>query len=220
MEFDVVGSGVVEELQPVTTATVARAKSMLSFIASKIQWFSGENSSMNIDLETGRWVGEGVSYGLKHVSDLTAYFKSEPGPDQRDTLVYETFGLAESERPDAQMATTVLKPGLIGDEFFMTRGHFHVNPERGETCVTLAGKGILVLGNREGNWKTEEMAKGSVHVIDGLWAHRVVNVGDEPLVFLVTWVSDCGHDYASIEAEGFPVRVVSSSTVGHRIEVK
>ena len=34
--------------------------------------------------------------------------------------------------------------------------------------------------------------------IDGRWAHRVVNTGDAPLVFFVTWLSDCGHEYGTV----------------------
>ncbi len=30
-------------------------------------------------------------------------------------------------------------------------------------------------------------------------AHRVVNVGDTPLVFFVTWMSDCGHEYGPVD---------------------
>ena len=54
----------------------------------------------------------------------------------------------------------------------------------------------------------EPMSPGSTHDIDGHHAHRVVNTGDEPLIFLVSWMSDCGHDYQSIKAEGFGKRVV------------
>jgi glucose-6-phosphate isomerase len=33
-------------------------------------------------------------------------------------------------------------------------------------------------------------------------------VGEERLVFFAAYVGDAGHDYATIEAEGFPVLVV------------
>lgn len=172
---------------------------------------------MKIDFESGRWEGAGLSCGTKTIGDLAPYY-SATASDLEDLVVYETFGVQEAEPADAMMATTVLQAGLVGEEFFMTRGHFHVNPARGETCVILRGSGVLVLANRENEWRAEEMSRGSVHVIDGSWAHRVVNVGTEPLVFLVTWMSDCGHDYASIEAKGFPVRILSSGDSGYRIE--
>lgn len=52
------------------------------------------------------------------------------------------------------------------------------------------------------------MKPGSVHYIPGKVAHRVVNTGDEPLVFLASWPSDAGHDYASIRTSGFGKRMV------------
>ena len=82
----------------------------------------------------------------------------------------------------------------------MTRGHFHVDPTRGESCFTLRGSGILLLRDQAGNEERVPMHPGSLAMIDGRFAHRVANVGDEPLVFLVTWMSDCGHDYAGVAA--------------------
>jgi glucose-6-phosphate isomerase len=93
----------------------------------------------------------------------------------------------------------------------MTRGHFHTNPERGEFMVTLAGEGALILMDRDLQSWTEPMSPGSVHNVDGRHAHRVANTGQTPHVFLVTWMSDCGHDYESIKAEGFSRILVSGS---------
>ena len=52
------------------------------------------------------------------------------------------------------------------------------------------------------------MVPGTVHYVPGNVAHRVVNTGDEPLVFLAIWPSDAGHDYARIRTTGFGKRVV------------
>ena len=52
------------------------------------------------------------------------------------------------------------------------------------------------------------MAQGTVHYIPGKVAHRVVNTGNEPLVFLASWPSDAGHDYGSIRTSGFSRRMV------------
>ena len=94
----------------------------------------------------------------------------------------------------------------------MTRGHFHVKPERGELVLTLAGEGVLLLVDREGQTRQERMTEGSIHDVDGRWAHRVVNVGTEPLAFFVAWMSDCGHEYGAIP---FPeVELPSSSRRG------
>jgi len=157
----------------------------------------------HIELTTG--VSEsGVAQSRKMLSELAPYFADLAGVGE-DQVVYETFGCpGEVEGPARLLyATTVLQPGQVSGEYFMTRGHFHVNPERGENMLTLRGEGALVLMNREGETWTEPMRPGSVHDIDGRHAHRVANTGDEPLVFYVTWLSDCGHDYGSILEEGF-----------------
>lgn len=90
----------------------------------------------------------------------------------------------------------------------MTRGHFHTNPERGELMLTLGGKGALILMDRDRRTWMEPMDPGSTHDIDGRYAHRVANTGDEPLVFFVAWMSDCGHDYESIREHGFGKRLL------------
>ena len=89
----------------------------------------------------------------------------------------------------------------------MTRGHFHTDPLRGELMFTLRGTGEALLMDRDGKTWTEPMSPGSVHDIDGRYAHRVVNTGEVPLIFLVTWMSDCGHDYESIREKGFGLRL-------------
>lgn len=74
---------------------------------------------------------------------------------------------------------------------------------------TLKGKGALILMNRDRETWIEPMEPGSTHDIDGRFAHRVANTGDEPLVFLVAWMSDCGHDYESIRVQGFGQRLIN-----------
>jgi glucose-6-phosphate isomerase len=52
------------------------------------------------------------------------------------------------------------------------------------------------------------MAPSTTHYIPGCIAHRVVNTGQTPLVFLACWPSDAGYDYETIEQHGFSVRVL------------
>ena len=118
-----------------------------------------------------------------------------------DRTMYEIYGEPnqdELDPPKLLYATTALQAGEANGRPFMTRGHFHVRPERGEIVLTLAGEGRLLLVSREGETRVETMLPGTISDIDGRWAHRVVNVGTEPLVFFVTWMSDCGHEYGEI----------------------
>lgn len=103
---------------------------------------------------------------------------------------------------------TILEPGKVGDEFFMTHGHFHADRTRAEYYATTSGRGVLVrMDDGRVTWG-EEMSPGSLHYINGQHAHRVVNTGDEPLIFWACWGSDAGYDYGTIRERGFGSRVV------------
>jgi glucose-6-phosphate isomerase len=57
------------------------------------------------------------------------------------------------------------------------------------------------------------MRRGTVNYVPGGWAHRSVNVGDEPLVFFAAFPADAGYDYKTIEEQGFPVLLVKRGGV-------
>lgn len=80
----------------------------------------------------------------------------------------------------------------------MTRGHRHLDPTKGELMATVSGTGWLVLKDGEGSETRERLTPGSTHHVDGRLAHRAVNDGPEPLVFLTAWDTACGHDYQSV----------------------
>lgn len=166
---------------------------------------------MRLDLATGIFEGQWPQ-SIRTLAELAPIFadREAAGAMAPETIVYETHGCPGEMDGEARLlyATTIIQPGTVGDEYFMTRGHFHTDPSLGELMFTLKGQGALVLMDRERTTWAEEMSSGSVHDIDGRHAHRVVNKGDEPLVFLVAWMSDCGHDYESIRELGFGKRLM------------
>lgn len=103
---------------------------------------------------------------------------------------------------------THLNAGMVGNEYFMTHGHYHAIPSRAEYYFAVSGSGLLLRMERGGRTWAEEMITGSVHYIDGHHAHRVVNTGREPLIFWACWPGDAGYDYASIAESGFGLRVI------------
>jgi glucose-6-phosphate isomerase len=103
---------------------------------------------------------------------------------------------------------TILRPGKVGDEYFMTHGHFHANQISSEYYTPVSGKGLLIrMDEQRATW-AEEMSPGTLHYIRGEHAHRVVNIGPEPLVFWACWSSNAGYDYGAIRERGFGARVV------------
>jgi glucose-6-phosphate isomerase len=91
----------------------------------------------------------------------------------------------------------------------MTKGHFHATRDRAEIYLTLAGQGRLLMATEDGRTQVEAMGPGTVNYVPGWWAHRSVNVGDEPLVFFAVYPGDAGYDYGTIEEQGFPSLIVA-----------
>ena len=54
-----------------------------------------------------------------------------------------------------------------------------------------------------------EMVAGSAAYVPPYWAHRTVNVGVEDFVFFSVWEARAGHDYGTIERDGFRKLVVT-----------
>jgi glucose-6-phosphate isomerase len=104
--------------------------------------------------------------------------------------------------------TTVLNPGIVGDEYFMTKGHYHAVRETGEIYLGLSGKGRVLLQTEDGEARVLPLERETVAYVPPCWAHRTVNVGEEPLVFFAVYPGQAGHDYGAIEASGFSQRVV------------
>jgi glucose-6-phosphate isomerase, archaeal len=126
-----------------------------------------------------------------------------------DALVYDVFQYDMPEHAgELVVCTTRLYPGKVGDEFFMTKGHYHEVRERGEVYYGLTGDGRLVVAKDDGSADVIPMGPGTVAYVAPCWSHRTVNTGSEPFVFLAVYHGDAGHDYGTIETEGFPQLVV------------
>jgi glucose-6-phosphate isomerase, archaeal len=140
--------------------------------------------------------------GLFH--DRNAYGLSD------DTVLYTVQWLSPGGRAEGSLLVgcTHLQPGRVGDEYFMTHGHFHALSSRAEIYFPVSGTGLLLRMERGGRTWAEEMTAGKVLYIDGCHAHRVVNTGDEPMVFWACWPGDAGYDYDSIVQTGFGLRVI------------
>jgi glucose-6-phosphate isomerase, archaeal len=143
----------------------------------------------------------------RRLADMTHYYQDQDAVAvllEKNPLIYRTY--INHEPVDGRgfsVGTTVMKPGCVGDEFFMTKGHYHVNEEAPEVYLTLRGQGQLVMQTRSGEVEVQAMAPGSIHHIPGVWGHRTVNTGDEPLIFFAVWPADAGYDYAAFEQKGF-----------------
>jgi glucose-6-phosphate isomerase, archaeal len=145
----------------------------------------------------------------RRIADMRGMYLEDDDVDD-DRLLYRVNLIpVPSTGDDIFCSTTIMEPGLVGREYHMTKGHFHEVRGRGEVYLGLAGEGRLVLATEDGEWRVEPLRPGTVNYIPGGWAHRSVNVGEDQLVFFAAYIADAGHDYGSIEDEGFPVLVVT-----------
>jgi glucose-6-phosphate isomerase len=124
--------------------------------------------------------------------------------EEGDRLIYEVYPVdLPEEEGQVLHSTTVLYPGHIGDEYHMTKGHFHVKRDRAEIYLGLAGDGYLLLMADQGEVVSVPMTAGTIAYVPPNWAHRTVNTGGQPFVFFAAWPGDSGHDYGTIENLGF-----------------
>ncbi|AHG19603.1 glucose-6-phosphate isomerase [Chania multitudinisentens RB-25] len=126
------------------------------------------------------------------------------------------FALQEGE---LLVGTTHLQPGKVGNEFFMTRGHFHQRREQAEFYFGLRGSGLLLLQHQGGDCTLEQVFTGSVHHIPPFTAHRLINTGDHILSALAVWSAIAGHDYSALQPQGFKLRIFADGA-GWRAEAQ
>jgi glucose-6-phosphate isomerase len=169
---------------------------------------------IHVDLITGRLSGAAVQESTRTLADLAGVFQDEAArqalpPKQVAYRVQLYLPVAEGTVGGLFWGNTFVEPGRVGDEYFMTKGHFHAQRDRAEYYTTVQGQGALILMNEDGRTWYEPMQPGSVHYIPGRTAHRVANIGDSVLSFLACWPADAGHDYDTIAANGFGARLLA-----------
>lgn len=130
-----------------------------------------------------------------------------------DQIVYEMLlaGVPEEEG-HLLHSVTIMYPGTVGNEYFMTFGHFHLHLKASEVYYCIAGEGILLVMDRTGHCDVIRMTQGTVAYIPSGWAHRTSNTGTTPFVFLAVWPGDAGHDYGTIKEMGFSKLVLQSES--------
>ncbi len=132
---------------------------------------------------------------------------------QEDTILYEVL---EIKRPEVSgellFGLSIVHPGKVGDEYWMTKGHFHTVLDTAELYYCLQGAGYMVMETPEGESSVEALAPGKLLYVPPRWAHRSVNAHpSQDLVTYFVYPAHSGHDYGSIEKQGFRKLVVERS---------
>lgn len=168
---------------------------------------------IELDLEKGL-MRQARNHLVRRASDMRGYYADAAAlerliVERQDPLHYEVFEVpVPEERGHLMYCISTLQPGLVGEEFFMTKGHYHSVPNTAEVYLCLRGEGYMVMKTTEGKFAAERMTRGRMVYVPPFWAHRSVNTGrSEPLVSFCVYPADAGHNYGDIAKEGFPKRI-------------
>ncbi len=136
-----------------------------------------------------------------------------------DPVIYEVH---ENRRPEIvgelMSGLSIVHPGRVGDEYFMTKGHYHAVRDTAEIYYCMRGMGVLLMENEAGDTAVEEFCPGRVIYVTPRWAHRSINTGSDDLVTLFVYPAHAGHDYAAIESTGFRKRVLDRDGIPTIVE--
>ena len=171
---------------------------------SDFPWTTG----FTIDFDPASGLSKAASTSRRHLSDLEGMFVDAAGHARMvaegDPLVYEFHELGCLEHPgDVAFGTSIVYPGMVGDEYFFTKGHFHSVLETGEVYYCLQGNGFMLIENPEGDCRALPMSRGEAVYVPRRYAHRSVNTGKDRLVTFFAFRGDAGHDYGTIRTRGF-----------------
>lgn len=166
---------------------------------------------VDFDLKTG--LSKTAVSKKRYLSQMKDMFldnqKAEELLKEKDLLIYEFYDLGCAEREgDLAFGTSIIYPGKIGDEYYMTKGHFHTKLDTAEVYWCISGEGYMVMENPQGDTVEVKMKPGEAVYVPRAYAHRTVNTGAENLVVFWTFQADAGHDYGTIETKGYHKLIV------------
>ena len=164
------------------------------------------------DPETG--IVEGIRPMTRRLSDLRGAFADEAAYEKEvevgNPVVYTVSTVTPGTGEGAlHYGVGVLFPGTIGDEYYLTRGHLHSWRAAAEVYVGLRGIGRMVLEEMTtGTTTVVELQANSIVYVPGHTAHRTVNVGSEPLIYIGIYPAEAGHEYGEIAERNFRTVII------------
>lgn len=154
--------------------------------------------------------GDTVKMNVKYFHELQGTYESPILEEDYNKIAYQVALNAPRKKPvtgTMQFGVSMLNAYTINGEFSCTKGHFHADTEYDEYYFGFEGEGFLLYWNGKDEWFAEKVFPGSVHYIDGKYAHRLINTSlTEILKVGACWNVSAGYNYGAIEEAGFPVR--------------
>lgn len=146
---------------------------------------------------------------VRRLSDMRGQFADEAAYERLagggDPVLYEVYEfLTPAVAGELLSGISILHSGVVGEEYFMTKGHFHEVLDTAEIYHCLSGRGVMMMETPEGRSAAVDLVPGTILYVPPRWAHRSVNVaGDSDLITFFAYPAHAGHDYATIESRGF-----------------
>ncbi|MEN6634812.1 MAG: glucose-6-phosphate isomerase [Clostridiaceae bacterium] len=178
--------------------------------ADKFNWVQG--FTVDYDLKTGMSNSSAVT-SKRRVSNMRGMFADEGATEaliqNGDPLVYEFYEMGAPEKSsDLAFGSSITYPGKVGNEYYMTKGHFHTILATAEVYYCLSGEGCMLLESPEGGWSAQPLKPGVMVYVPPRYAHRSINTGSVPMVTFFCFRGDAGHDYGTIETKGYRKLIV------------
>jgi glucose-6-phosphate isomerase len=176
---------------------------------SKLNWPGG----FVIDFSLVDGISKSVPSTKRRLSQMADMY-ADTGAAQKmiaggDPLVYEFYELGVPEEAgEIAFGTSITYPGKVGNEYFMTKGHFHTVLDTAEVYYTLSGTGFMLTENPEGDVVLHALEPGKAVYVPKRYAHRSINAGTTPLISFFAFRGDAGHNYGTIETKGYRKLVV------------
>jgi glucose-6-phosphate isomerase len=175
-----------------------------------------EPLAISLDLARATLSPEGPTL-VRRMADLEGLFADDAAwkaaADGENPVVYTVTSspVPEIDR-ELPQSITIISPGDLGGEFYMTKGHQHPN-RQGEIYLGIHGVGgLLMFDGTQERWL--DMAPGIMGYIPPGWAHRSINVGDNPYSFLAVYPGGAGHDYGWVLEHGMGKRAYRAPDIG------
>lgn len=158
----------------------------------------------------------GAPQVVRRLRDLQGVFADTAGYAAAlaagDPVVYTVASIEAFSGPgQLHYGLGTLMPGRVGAEYYCTKGHLHAWRPAAEVYIGLAGAGAMLLEHEQGGaTRLEPLGAGKIVYVPGHTAHRTINTGDAPLVYLGVYDATAGHDYAPIAARNFRSLLVAA----------
>lgn len=174
----------------------------------KFDWAAGFECDFNLTDGLSK-TAESTKRYLTDMAGMFADDEAFEAMKDENPLIYEFYEMgAPEDAGDVAFGTSITYPGKVGDEYFMTKGHFHTVLDTAEVYYCLSGEGYMLIESPEGDWSLLDLKPGMVSYVPKRYAHRTINTGDTPLITFFAFRGDAGHNYGTIETLGYRNLVV------------